>query len=143
MADDIPVWTLDTSVFIAAFRPAESRHDAAVALLDRVIRGERRAEMPATVLTELACAVARRTDDEAAAIDVLEFLRGHAGFSFVPVTPDRAVAAARLGARLRLRGMDALVVEVAVQARATLVTLDDEMRARSAAEVRACAPEAA
>jgi predicted nucleic acid-binding protein len=64
VSDSNAVLTLDTSVLVAALRPAEPAHAACRGLLDRVLRGEARATMPATVLVELACAIARRTGDE-------------------------------------------------------------------------------
>ena len=55
---------------------------------------------------------------------------------FEPVTSERAERALELGVRLKLKGMDAIVVEVAQEGGRALITFDQEMAQRAAREVK-------
>jgi predicted nucleic acid-binding protein len=140
VGDDLAVCTIDTSVLIAALRRQEASHEAARRFVERALAGQVRLRVPTTVLVEVACAIARRAGDASLGTRLAAFLASHPQVVVVPLTEARALAAAHRGARLGLRGMDAVVVEVAAESTAPLVTLDNEVRRRAAGEVLVRAP---
>jgi predicted nucleic acid-binding protein len=130
--------TLDSSVIIAALRKQEEKHIQCQLLLEKVKDAQHIAIQPYTVLVEVAAAIRRRTDSQRLARRVKELLKSMDTVSFIELETVRADAAADVAARTGLRGMDAIVVQVAEEFDATLVSLDEEMisRAKSVVNVR-------
>lgn len=89
------------------------------------------AVMPLTVLVEVVAAIRRRTGSEAEALNTQKELPATESFVFVPITDTRAIAAATIAAEISVRGMVALVIQVAKEFGAELVTFDAEMKRRA------------
>ncbi len=123
--------TLDSSILVADFRPDESAHAASSHLVDLVEEGVHEVVVPVTVLVEVVAAIRRRTGLELLARRAERDLRDLAAVRFEPLTAARAAAAIRIASTIGLRGMDAIVVQVAQEFGATLVTLDEEMARRA------------
>ena len=119
--------TLDSSVIVAALRKQEARHEQCRSLLEKVRDAQHIAIQPYIVLVEVIAAVKRRTDSEHLASRVKELLQNMDTMNFVELEAARADSAANLASKIGLRGMDAIVVQVAEEFHTTLVTLDEEM----------------
>ena len=118
--------TLDSSVFIAALRPTESFHDQCHRLFERVIGGQYEVFVPYSVLVEVVAAAFRRTGSRQFARTVHAQLLQIASIHFLDLVKSRASQACELAMASGLRGMDALVLQVAKEMGTTLVTLDEE-----------------
>jgi predicted nucleic acid-binding protein len=89
--------------------------------------------MPCSVLVEVVAAIRRRTGSELLAIEVQKTLENISAISFVMLDGRAAAKACKVATKTGLRGMDALVVQVAKEYKAELITFDDEMLQRAAA----------
>lgn len=127
--------TIDSSTFVASLRPSEPHHVPSRRLVALVEADVHQAILPLTVLVEVVASLRRRTGSELLARRAERDLRGFAGVRFEPVSEERAMAAVRIASTIGLRGMDAIVVQVAQELGATLVTLDAEMAQRAAGVV--------
>lgn len=92
--------------------------------------------MPYSVLVEVVAAVRRRTGSEDLAFAVKKELLETDSLSFVVLDAESAEHAADIAARTGVRGMDALVIQVAEEYDAHLITFDEEML-KKAAKVKA------
>lgn len=130
--------TLDSSVIVAALRKQEEKHIQCRSLLEKVKETQHIAIQPYTVLVEVVSAIRRRTNSQLLASRVKELLQNIDTLNFVELESMRADAAADMAARTGLRGMDAIVVQVAEEFDTTLVSLDEEMmdRAKSVVNIR-------
>ena len=124
--------TVDSSVIISSLLPAERRHEEARSIWDKVLNGDYAAVMPYSVLVEVVAAIKRRTGSELLAIEMQKTLEGMEAVSFVMLDGRSATRACRIAAKTGLRGMDALVVQVAKEYKAELLTFDEEMRQKAA-----------
>lgn len=97
--------------------------------------------LPALLLPEVAGTAARRTQDPAAGLAMIEQLLRLPNARFFDLTMARAQAAAQLAGQLFLRGADAQYAGLAVEHQAPLVTLDRELLDRSATQFESLRPE--
>lgn len=118
--------TVDSSVFIAALRPTESLHDQCRQLFEHVIKGQYEVFVPYSVLVEVVAAAFRRTGSRQFARTVHSQLLQIPSIHFLDLVKSRASQACELAMASGLRGMDALVLQVAREMGTTLVSLDDE-----------------
>ena len=123
--------TLDSSVIIAALRQEEPFHDLCKELLAQIRTGAHSATESAVVPVEVAAAIRRRTGSETLARRVRETLLRLPSLSLIELTRSRIESAARIAEKTGLRGMDAIIVQVAEEHRTILVTLDEEMAEKS------------
>jgi predicted nucleic acid-binding protein len=123
--------TLDSCVIIASLLVKEPRHLEALDIVNKIKTGIFRAVMPYSVLVEVVAAIRRRTGSESLAIEIKKSLKSMRNVSFVVLDEESANEAARIAARTGLRGIDALVVQIAKEFRARLVTFDNEMISKS------------
>ena len=132
--------TIDASVWVAARFENEPGHAESTACLLRALGSLEPIVLPWLAWVECVAAVARKTDNEALAREVGLHLHDLVSVRWValdePVTAEAAVVAAEC----RLRAADAVYAAVARLHRATLVTLDAEMRDRCSAQVRCQTP---
>jgi predicted nucleic acid-binding protein len=119
--------TIDSSVVIASLLKSEPRHKEALKIWEKVLSGKNIAIMPYSVLVEIVAAVRRRTGSEELALDVKKELMSIDALSFVVLDDESAEHAADIAARTGVRGMDALVIQVADEYGATLISFDQEM----------------
>lgn len=107
-------------------------------ILERHFKNEYRTVTSITVPLEVACAIGRRageTEGRAALMRLTEW-EGLGLVKLVQLTRQRANRALQLGLRLRLKGMDAILVQVASEGKRPLITFDEEMAKRASPEVQ-------
>ena len=121
------VLTVDSSVFIAALRPTEILHPPCRRLLEQIIEGRHEVFVPYSVLVEVVAAAFRRTGSRSFAHTVQTQLLKAPSLHFVDLVKSRACQASELATKVGLRGMDALVLQVAQEMNGVLVTLDEEL----------------
>ena len=83
--------------------------------------------MPYTVLVEVVSAIRRRTGDEVLALKIKKELLSIDNLNFTIVDPESASESANIAIETGMRGMDAIVVQIAKEYGTSLVTLDNEM----------------
>ena len=123
--------TIDSSVIIASLLESETKHKEASAVMGDVLNGKAFAIMPFTILVEVVSAVRRRTGVEALALQVKDELTSIENLSFVMLDDKSAIDAADIAAKSGLRGMDAIVVQVAKEFDARLITFDEDMKKKA------------
>ena len=119
--------TLDSSVIIAALRKQEEKYTHCRTLLEHVKNAQHIAIQPYIVLVEVVSAIKRRTDSQRLALQIKESLLSIDTINFVELEPKRADLAAEIAAQTGLRGMDAIIAQIAQEFDTYLVTLDEEM----------------
>lgn len=123
--------TLDSSVIVAALREQEEKYEACKKLLERVKNGEFAALEPYTVLVEVVAAIKWRTKSESLAERVKNDLENIDTIKFLDLISSRANSAAEIAKETGVRGMDAIVIQIAKEFNASLVSLDEEMSKRA------------
>lgn len=118
------MFTVDTSVHINALNPAEEGSLESQAFLEQVFGHPWPVFSPTLLLVEMATAVARVCNDTEQGLAVAQAARNLPGQIWVPLDESLAEEAARLGAKHRLRGADAVYAAVAGRYRTMLVTCD-------------------
>jgi predicted nucleic acid-binding protein len=114
-------------VIVAALRRQEKDHLPALKLLRSIKDQEHIAIEPYTVLVEVAAAIRRRTGSKELAIRVKDDLLALGTFRFVDLDAVSSSSAAGIAADIGVRGMDAIVIQVAKEFGIPLVTLDVEI----------------
>ncbi|MBM4402543.1 MAG: type II toxin-antitoxin system VapC family toxin [Candidatus Cloacimonetes bacterium] len=128
--------TLDSSVIIAALREQEEKHRECLRLLEKIKNAEYIAVEPYTVLVEVVAAIKRRTGFKELAEGVKNDLQGIDSIHFLDLDSDRANDASDIAKNSGVRGMDAIVIQIANEFNATLVSLDSEMVAKAEGVVK-------
>ena len=123
--------TLDSSVIVASLREQEEKHVVCKRLLERVKNGEFVALEPYTVMVEVVAAIKRRTGSESLAEMVKSGLEDISSIIFMDLISIRADDAAKIAKETGVRGMDAIVIQIAKEFGSPLVSLDMEMIERS------------
>lgn len=123
--------TLDSSVIVASLRKQEEKHGLCKRLLERVKNGEFVALEPYTVMVEVVAAIKRRTGSESLAEMVKSGLKDMSSIIFMDLISIRADDAAKIAKETGVRGMDAIVIQIAKEFDSPLVSLDMEMIERS------------
>lgn len=136
-------YTIDASVFVNAFNPHEAGHAASLKILAAVQERGDPVMVPTLLVAEVASAVARASDDSAGALRYANAAAALPHLTLVTLTPAMARQAAELAATHRLRGADAVYLAVARRHGTTLVSRDDEQRARGSAVATCRTPEEA
>lgn len=132
--------TVDSSVIISSLLEQESRHKEALKIWKRVLAGKDFAVMPFSVLVEVVAAIRRRTGSEELALQVKQALLDAEAVSFIVLDEQAAEDAAEIAAKTAVRGMDALVIQVAKEFGTELVSFDNEMLAKAATVLPKAAP---
>jgi predicted nucleic acid-binding protein len=134
-------YTIDASVFVNAFNPHEDGHAESLATLTAIQERGDPIIVPTLLLPEIAAAVARASDDRDGALAYAHATAGLPNLTLVSLTPTMARQATELAATHRLRGADSIYVAVARRYGTTLVSRDDEQRARGSAVVDCLSPK--
>ncbi len=130
--------TVDSSVIVAAFVTRDPYSPEGREVLARHFDGKYVNVSSITVPIEVSCSIARRAGDALAQAAASELKRWEElGFMrFEELTRERAEQALQLGVKLKLKGMDAVIVSVAQEGSRPLITFDAEMARRAAPEVK-------
>ena len=83
--------------------------------------------LPTICLVEIVSAIRRRTDSKPLAIKIRDYLLSIDNLYFIEITKSAAVKASDISIETGLKGMDAIVVQVVRENKASLITLDKEM----------------
>lgn len=122
--------TLDSSVIVAALRKQEEHYQECQELLKKVRDGFYTAVEPYTVLVETAAAIKRRTGSHKLSERVTKDLLAMDTIHFLDLDAARAKQAIEIAQHSGVRGMDAIVIQVAEEFGAHLGSLDAEMLER-------------
>jgi len=133
-------FTLDASVVMNAFNPAEAGHAISLQLQTAIQSQAIPVIVPTLLLTEVAATIGRVLGDAPGAREFVVRLSRLPYLRFASLTRPLALTAANLAAQYRLRGADAVYVAVARQFGTTLVTLDDQQRTRAATAISTRTP---
>lgn len=128
-------YTLDASVVMNAFNPAEAGHAISLQLQTAIQAQSIQVIVPTLLLTEVAATIGRVLGDAPRARDFALRLSRLPYLRFVSLTRPLALEAANLAADYRLRGADAVYVAVARQFGTSLITLDEQQRTRAATSI--------
>lgn len=133
--------TLDASVFVSAVSAKELDHASSLACLARLRQTSVRLFLPTLVLAEVAAALSRTGFAQEGALAYAQAIAKLPNVTFIPLDEALAREAAALASRHKLRGADSIYLTTAALVGATLITLDNEQRARSALLVKAYSPQ--
>ena len=123
--------TVDSSIIVSSLLENESRHKEALKIWDAVLAGKNVAIIPYSVFVEVVAAVRRRTGSEELAREVGKQLLEIEAVFFVGLDDKSAQDAAEIAVKTGVRGMDALVLQVARDFGAELKSFDEEMIAKA------------
>ena len=129
---------LDSSVFVAALRKDEKSYPEALRLFQQIKDGKHIAIEPYSVLVEVVAAIRRRTNSNLLANRVKNDFLNIGSLVFVDIDSTIAENAADLAADIGVRGMDAIVIQVAREYNAPMVSMDMEMveKAKQVVEIK-------
>lgn len=127
---------VDASVWIGAFLPIDAHHAVSRPWLGQQTRAGVDLVAPTLALPEIGGGIARRTGSTAHGERATDRMRRMPRVRLVPADADLAIDAARTAARLRLRGADAVYVELAHRFGLPLVTFDAEVDLRASGYIR-------
>ncbi len=137
------MYTVDASVWVNGFDQRESGHATSRQFLD-LLRGRAvPVVVPNLVLVEVAGAVSRTRSNATLGREFATAMIGLPNVTLMPLDDGLARQALALAAEHGLRGADAVYAAVAVQANATLISLDNQHLTRLVDVVAARTPAAA
>lgn len=128
--------TNDSSVIISSLLKTEKRHQEAISIWETILKGDGFAIMPLTILVEVVAAIRRRTGSEELALSIKRELTSIENISFIILDNKSAMEAANIASKTGLRGMDAIVVQVAKEFGAELISFDEEMMKKARTVLR-------
>lgn len=123
-------YTIDASVHINSLNAREAGSQESQAFLARVEAERREVICPTLLIVEVAAALSRVLGDPEQGLAFSDAVRDLPNLALVPLDEPLAGLAAKLAARHRLRGSDAVYAAVAKQYRTTLVTNDRQQLER-------------
>jgi len=131
--------TLDSSVLVSAFVMGDEFRPIARRIMEKIFSGQYRATTSSIVFVEVCGSISRRVGVDKA-ISVKNQLMRWENMNFIAyseLTGKRRMEATEFAIELKLRGMDAIVVQVAKEKNGVLITFDEEMaeKAKMAVEV--------
>lgn len=131
------VLVVDASVWVSAADASDPSSPESRTFLAAVATRRVPIALPTFARIEVACALARRLRDGAAARHLADTLIGSPLVREHALDADRVQAALVVGTQSFLRGVDAVYAALADQLGAPLVTWDDEMVQRAGAQTPA------
>lgn len=135
--------TIDASVFVSAFSPAEIAHGKSKTFMMKVRDESASVIVPILILPEVAAAISRGQGKPELGVAFALELVNFPNLLLVDVDGSLAKLAAETAAHHRLRGSDAVYTAVALRFGSTLVTLDNEQNERLKEILSARSPEQA
>lgn len=136
----VAMLTVDASVWVSAFEPADALHPAARALLMECERHHILLASPTIALLETARAISRRFASPDKGRRAAQRLAISPLLRLAPQNAAFEEHALELGTALGLRDADALYAALSVRLGADLVTTDRELLDRTAGHVHAWTP---
>ena len=129
---------VDASVWVAYYHPKDPGHEQCFAWVTAALVDNERLIAPTLVLAEVAAAITRLNQPEAA-LEAVENLISSLRLELIPLDEARARRAAEVAAATGVRGADSVYLALARDLAHPLITLDRQQRdrGRAVAEVRA------
>lgn len=129
---------LDSSVIVSAFVYGDRFRPQARKVMKKVFNGEYSSLESAIVPVEVCGSITRRAGEKFASLASRQLLKweGIGVMRFVELTRFRKDEAVKLAIKLQMKGMDAIILQVAKENAGTLITFDDELGAKAQAVVR-------
>ena len=132
--------TLDASVLISAYSPAELEHANSRLLIDRLFAARTTLVQPTLFAVEIAAAIARARDDPSLARDLVNALLQLPFIHWIALDQTLGRRAMELAIDHKLRGADAIYAAVALSRGCQLITLDREHLTRLTAVLTTLTP---
>jgi predicted nucleic acid-binding protein len=129
---------LDSSVVASALIQGDLFQPQARAIMKRVFDGEYSAVSSIILPVEVCGSISRRAGETAALMARRQLLRWEEMglMRFAELTQRRKDEAMELAIKRRLKGMDAIILQVAHESRCTLITFDGELASRARGVVK-------
>ena len=128
--------TIDSSVIVSSLREGEPKHLICKQLMNSIKNRENIALEPYSILIEVVSALKRRTNSKDVAERTEDLLLNTDTIHFFELTKNRAVEASNIAMEIDVKGMDAIVIQIAKENKSILVTLDQEMREKAKSIVK-------
>lgn len=125
-----PPVTIDASVFVSAFTPAEIDHQSSKTFMLSVREQSVPIIVPVLVLPEISAALSRGQGKPELGLAFVQELRNFPNTTFIDVDDGIATLASEAAAKHRLRDSDAVYAAVALRFGTELITLDKEQLER-------------
>lgn len=122
--------TVDASVWVNAFRPAEEDSQESLAFLEKIRRTREPMISPTLLLPELAAVLARGGEKSENVLRFVQSVKELPHQVFIALDETTAQAAVELAEQCKLRGADAVYGAVALRFGSVLVTRDREQLER-------------
>jgi len=122
--------TIDASVFVNAFSPAEEGSQQSWEFLSNLREAGISIIVPTLLLIEVVASIARKQNNTEMALSWLVEIQRIPNITFVNLDESLAETAAEIAAHYRLRGSDAVYAAVATRFATDLITLDQEQLQR-------------
>ena len=131
----------DASIWVSRFLPEDAFHAASREWLMKAAGEGSSLVAPASLLPEVAGAIARRTGSTRLGYQAVQQIRQVPHLQLVALDADLCDFAAEVASTNRLRGADALYVAVAHQLQTDLASWDEEQIERAAGFAQAYRPD--
>ena len=129
---------LDSSVLVSALIKGDQHRPQARKIMEKIFSGEYSATISTIVPVEVCGSISKRAgiDKATMAKDQLIKWNNLNLINYNELTEERQNEAVDLAVKLRMKGMDAIVVQTAKEKERTLITFDDEMAEKAKATVK-------
>jgi len=130
--------TLDSSVLVSALVKEDEFRPIARRIMEKIFSGQYHSTTSAVVFVEVCGAISRRAgvDKAISAKNQLIKWEDLNLTAYSKLARERREEAAELTIKLKMRGIDAIVVQVAKEKKRTLITFDEEMAEKAKAVVK-------
>ncbi len=118
---------IDSSVFISSLVENELRHIEALQIVNSIHENKIQVVIPYSVLVEVTLAIFRRTGRIELAEYIKDFFLNTNNIELVNLYKENALTAIEVGLDCKSRGMDAIILGVAKNYNAELISFDNDM----------------
>lgn len=121
---------VDTNIFIASLIAKDRFHEDAIAFIEQIETKKCRAHISRIVVVEIAGAISRRVDENSAreAVDIMGGWLTEGKVKTYDLDKKRMVRAAELAMELKVKGMDAIALQIADELKIPFKSYDEEVK---------------
>jgi len=121
---------VDTTVFIASLLEKDHFHEDAISFLEQINTKQCRAHISKIVLVEIAGAISRRIDEASAreAIEIMGSWITEGKVKTYDLNKMRMLRASEIAMKLKVKGMDAIVLQIADELKIPFKSYDEEVK---------------
>lgn len=131
---------IDSNILVSALDPADKFHTECIPIFNSLLAFQTEAICPISVLAETVCALSRRISDDQISRSVYRSLAALPAINWLDVDSSVVKRACALGIKSKVRGGDALVLQVAFHYGIPLVTKDKELKNRAPRRIQVYDP---